>query len=149
MMTAQPGKIGEGFFQSAERIDVEIIGRLVEQKDIRAGFQHFGEMHAVALATRKLADFLLLIGALKIEGRCIGARIDLALAERNQLIAAGKFFPHVFLGIERVARLVDIAEMHGFADYDRAGVWFLLANDHAEERGFASAVRADHARDRR
>src|SRR5579883_1043102 len=102
-------------------------------------------MHAVALTARKLADFLLLISAFEIEGRCIGARIDLALAEINYLIAAGNLFPNGLLGVVRIARLIDIAKMHGFADFDRAGVRLLLADDHAEERGFARAIGADHA----
>ena len=95
------GEIRQRLFKCAKRIDIEIVGRLVEQKDIGAGFQHFGEMHAVALAAGELADFFLLIGPLEIEGRRIGARIDLALAEREKLIAAGNLFPDGLLGIER------------------------------------------------
>ena len=61
------GKILQRLFQRAQRIDVEIVGRFVEQQQIGAGAQHLGEMHAVALAARERADLLLLVGALEIE----------------------------------------------------------------------------------
>src|ERR1700756_1523133 len=48
----------------------------------------------------------------------IGAGIYLALAEQDDVLPAGDFLPHVLLAVERVARLVDIAEMHGLADLD-------------------------------
>src|SRR6202012_336251 len=61
------GEILKSLFQRAQRIDVEIVGRFVEQQHIGAGFEHLGEMHAVALAARKLTNLLLLVGALEIE----------------------------------------------------------------------------------
>src|SRR3984893_8293429 len=108
-------EIHQGLFEGAQRINVEIVGRLVEQKHVGAQFQHFGEMHAVALAARQLPDLLLLIRALEIEGRRIGARIDLALAEVNDFIAAGNLLPHGLLAVERIARLIDMAERDRFA----------------------------------
>src|ERR1700732_1341752 len=104
-------------------------------------------MDAVALAARDVAYLLLLVGALEIERRAIAARIDLALAEKNEFVAAGNFLPHALLAVERVARLVDIAEMHALADRDGALVRLLLPGDHAEQRGLAGAVRTDHADD--
>src|SRR5580698_8277101 len=104
-------------------------------------------MHAVALAAGQRADLLLLVGALEVEGRAIAARIDLALAEHELVEAAGNFLPYVLLAVERIARLVDIAEMHRLADLDGAVVGRLLARDHAEQRGLAGAVRPDDADD--
>src|SRR5262245_26339146 len=75
------GEILERLLERAQRIDVEIVGRLVEQQYVGAGFEHLGEMHAVALAAGELPHLFLLIGALEIERRAIGARIELALAE--------------------------------------------------------------------
>ena len=135
------GEILQRLFQRAQRIDVEIVGRLVEQQHVGAGLQHLGQMHAVALAARQRADLLLLVGALEVERRAIAARVHLALAEQDQLVAAGDFLPHVLLAVERVARLVDIAEMHALADRDGALVRRLLLGDHPEQRGLAGAVR--------
>src|SRR5664280_3756463 len=104
-------------------------------------------MHAVALAARQGAYLLLLVGALEIERRAITARIDLALAEQDQFVAAGNLLPHALLAVETVARLVDIAEMHALADRDGALVRLLLPGDHPEQRGLAGAVGADHPDD--
>ena len=38
------------FLEGAERVDVEIVGGLVEKQEVRAFFQHPREMDAVALA---------------------------------------------------------------------------------------------------
>ncbi len=51
----------------------------------------------------------------------------------------------VLLRIERIAALVDIGEIHRFADGDRAAIGLFLPGDHAEQRCLARAVRADHA----
>src|SRR6201996_3904045 len=61
------GKILQRLFQRAQRIDVEIVGRFVEQQHVGARLQHLGEMHAVAFSARERADFLLLVGTLEIE----------------------------------------------------------------------------------
>ena len=61
--------------------------------------------------------------------------------------AAGDLLPDVLLAVERVARLVDIAELHRLADLDRAAVRLVLPGDHAEQRGLARAVRPDDADD--
>src|SRR6185437_1046146 len=114
------GEVEQSLLQRAQRVDVEVVGRLVEQEKVRAAFQHLGEMHPVALAPRKLADLLLLVGALEVEGADIGAAVHLALAELNEVVAAGDFLPYGFLAVERVARLVDIAEVNALADFNRA-----------------------------
>src|SRR5262245_49774196 len=104
-------------------------------------------MHAVALAAREHPHLLLLIRALEVEGRTIGARIDLALAERQHVETAGDFLPHGLFAVEAVARLVHVAELHRLADLDRTLVGALLTGDHAEKRGLAGAVRTDDADD--
>src|SRR6202051_346549 len=86
-------------------------------------------------------------GAREIERRAVAARIDLALAQKNELVAAGNFLPHGLLAVETVARLVDIAEMHALAFRDAALVRLVLPRDHPEQRGLAGAVGTDHADD--
>ncbi len=49
--------------------------------------------------------------------------------------------------VERVARLIDVTDLHRFAEPERAGVGLLLPGDHPEQRRLAGAVRADHADD--
>src|SRR5690348_14027824 len=104
-------------------------------------------MNAVAFAAGKLADFFLLIGALEVERRTIRARIDFTLSKLQLIKPPRYLFPDRLLTIKRVARLVDIAEVHRFTDLDRALIRFLLRGDHPEQRGLAGAVRTDHADD--
>src|SRR5580704_8985150 len=138
------GEILQRPFERPQRIDVEIVGRLVKQQQVGARFEHLGKMHAVALAAGERADLLLLIGALEIEGGAISARIHLALAEEDDIVAAGDLLPDRRSAVERVARLVDIAELDRLADLDCALVRLLLAGDHAKQRGLVCAVGTDH-----
>src|SRR5205085_7393415 len=46
-------------FQGAQRVDVEVVRRLVEQKHVATRAQELREMQAVALAARELANLLL------------------------------------------------------------------------------------------
>src|SRR3569833_701193 len=141
------GKILQRLFQRAQGVDVEIVGRLVQQQHVRAGLQHLGEMHPVAFTTRQRADLLLLVAALEVERRAIAARVHFLLAEQDLLIAAGDLLPHGLAAIQRIAGLIDIAEMHGFADKEGTNNGLLLPGDHAEQRGLAGAVRTDHTDD--
>src|SRR6202166_4517333 len=97
------GEIEQRLFERAQRVDVEVVGRLVEQEQVRAALQHFGEMHAVALAAGELANLLLLVRALEVEGADVSSSVHLALAERDDVVAAGDFLPYVLLAVERVA----------------------------------------------
>src|SRR5258705_13992847 len=48
--------IEQGLLERAERVDVEVVGWLVEQQQVRAALQQLGEVHAIALAARQGAD---------------------------------------------------------------------------------------------
>src|SRR5258708_12822855 len=61
--------------------------------------------------------------------------------------AGGDLLPHRLLALECVAALIDVGELHGLADAERALVRRLLAHDHAEQGRLAGAVRPDDADD--
>src|SRR3569623_3454840 len=63
----------------------------------------------------------------------------------DDVVAFGDFLPDGLLAVERVARLIDVTELHALADLDRAAVRLLLLGDHAEQRRLAGTVRADDA----
>ena len=79
--------------ERAQRVDVEIVGRLVEQQHVAAAAQQLGQVHAVALAAREHADLALLVGALEVEAGDVGARVDLAVADLDVLVAARRSPP--------------------------------------------------------
>jgi hypothetical protein len=86
--------------------------------------QHLGQMHAVALAAREVADLLLLVAALEVERRAVGAAVHLVLAELDHLVAAGDLLPDGLVRVERVAALVDVAELDRLAEADLPAVGF-------------------------
>src|SRR3546814_11580896 len=73
----------ECVFQDTQRFDVKVIGRLVEQEDIAALLQELRHVNAVALTAGKLADLLLLIATLEIEGPHIGAGLEFMLDRKS------------------------------------------------------------------
>jgi hypothetical protein len=56
-------------------------------------------MDAVALAARELADLLLLVLALEVEGADIGAGADLVLAEEEDVGAARNLLPDILVAL--------------------------------------------------
>ena len=141
------GKAQQRLLQRAQRLDVQIVGGLIEQQHVAAGAQHLGEVHAVALAAGELADQLLLLRALEVEAADVAARGRLVVADLDHVEAAGDLLPDGLLVIERLARLVDVGQAHRRADADLAGIGCFGAGEHAEQRGLAGAVRADDADD--
>src|SRR5688572_2331048 len=99
-------------FERAQRLDVEIVRRFVEQQHVAAGDQRFGEVQPPALAPRQVADFLALVRAFEIEAAEISARRHLELADVERVRAAGNVFEHGLAAFERITRLDDDAQVH-------------------------------------
>jgi hypothetical protein len=62
-----PGEVEQRVLQRAEGLDVEVVGRLVEQQQVAALLEGQGQVEAVALTTGEHAGLLLLVGALEAE----------------------------------------------------------------------------------
>jgi hypothetical protein len=71
-------------------------------------------------------DLFLLVGALEVERGAIGARIHFLLAEKDYVVAVGNLFPDRLLAIERIPRLIDVAEMNRLTDLDRSFIGLFL-----------------------
>ena len=89
-------------------------------------------MNAISLAAGKLSDAFLLVGAGKIETRNIGTRIHLSLTEHYDIEAVGNFFPDGFVGMKRIAGLIDVTELDGRAHLESSGVGFVLFGDQSK-----------------
>src|SRR5438045_8546455 len=55
------GEVEQRLLERAQRVDVEVVRRLVEKEHVAAASQKLREMHAVPLAAGEVADALLLI----------------------------------------------------------------------------------------
>ena len=103
------GEIVERLFQCAQCVDVEVVGRFVEEEQIGALLQDLGELDAVTFAAGQWPTFLL-VGALEADPADIGACGNRALEE--QLISSlRKFLARRSCSVERVARLIDVANL--------------------------------------
>ena len=141
------GELEQRVLERAERLDVEVVGRLVEQQQVAALLEREREVEAVALTTGEHAGLLLLVRALEAELRHVGARRDLDLADRDVVEAVGDDLPQRLVRVDAAAALVDVADLDGLADLELAAVERLEADDRLEQRGLADAVRADDADD--
>src|SRR5581483_3557573 len=88
-----PGEIEERVLERAQRVDIEVVRRLVEQEEVAAAAQQLREMDAIALPARELPDRLLLIGAAEVEPARVLPRVDLALAELDRVEPAADLLP--------------------------------------------------------
>jgi len=75
----------DGVLQGPQGIDVEVVGRLVEEEHVRAALQHLGQLHAVSLATRELAHLLLLVAALETEAGHIGPGVQFTVPDHDSV----------------------------------------------------------------
>eukprot|EP00955_Chlamydomonas_euryale_P071413 361073-Chlamydomonas_euryale.AAC.5 len=59
--------------EASQRVNVQVVGRLVQQQQVSALLERLGQVQAVALAARQVADGLALVVALKVVPRAVGA----------------------------------------------------------------------------
>ena len=78
--TAQPGNSMQRLFEALERLDVQVVGGLVEQQQVAALLERERQVQAIALAAGEHASGLLLVRTLEAEGRHVRAARDLGLA---------------------------------------------------------------------
>jgi hypothetical protein len=67
MTTAQPAKAPERLFERAQRVDVEVVGRLVEQQHVAAAASASWPDARGCARRRRAADLLLLVAPLKLK----------------------------------------------------------------------------------
>src|SRR5262249_55428983 len=60
-------ELEQRLLERAQRVDVEVVRRLVEQEDVAARAEQLREVDAVALAAREVGDPLLLVATLEVE----------------------------------------------------------------------------------
>src|SRR6478736_2639557 len=81
-----PGPSVENVLEGGERLDVEVVGRLVEDEDVRLGEQQPGQLEPATLATAEVTDACLLTPAGEAEARRELAGADLLVAEGRPLL---------------------------------------------------------------
>src|SRR4051794_29096582 len=141
------GELEQRVLEAAERLDVEVVGRLVEQQQVAALLEGERQVEAVALATGEDAGRLLLVRPLEAERRHVGARRDLGLADLAVVRAVRDDLPQRLLGVDSGAALVEVGDVDRLADLQVSAVERLQPDDRLEQGRLADAVRADDADD--
>ena len=141
------GERQEGVFQRTEGLDVEVVGRLIQQEEVAALLEGESQVQAIALTTGQDAGRLLLIRALEAKRGDVGARGHFHIADLNEVQAVRDNLPQGLVRVNTGARLVDVADFDGLADRQLAAIERLEADDRLEERGLTDTVRADDADD--
>ena len=107
-------------------------------------FEGQRQIQAVTLTAGEHTRFLLLIRSLEPERRNIGARRHLNIANLNIVQTVRDNLPQALFGVNIGAVLIDIGNLHGFADLERAAVEFFQTDDGLEQGRFTHTVRTNH-----
>src|SRR5688572_8233745 len=94
------GELEQRLLQRAQGLDVEVVGRLVEQQDVRPRHQHARQMQPAALAARELADRLLLVGTAKVEAREVCPRRHFEAPQLEHVLPARDVLEHGLLALQ-------------------------------------------------
>ena len=97
MTTAHPAKSSRPLRERAA-IDVDIIGRLVEEQHIAFFLEAESQVKTVALTTGEHAAKLFLVGSGEVEARQVGTRVDVASAHTDEVVAAGDYLIDALVG---------------------------------------------------
>ena len=83
------GPLGEPLLEVLHRLDVQVVGGLIEQQQVGLGQQHLGQLHAPALAARERVHAALQVdvGEAEVEGQLARGRLQrVAAAPRIELL---------------------------------------------------------------
>src|SRR5450756_2487126 len=133
--------------ERTERLDVEVVRRLVEQQQVAAELEGERQVEPVPLAAGEDPGRLLLVRALEAEGRDVRPRGHLDVADLDVVETVGDDLPERLLRVDAGARLVDVRDLDRLADLELARVQRLEPDDRLEQGRLADAVRADDADD--
>ena len=133
-------KILKIFFQYLQRLDVEVVGRLVQHQEVRIPHQHRTEVKLALLAAAQLVNVVvLLLGRKEEELQKLRSRHVLAA----QIYVIGNLRNHVnhlLVFTEFQSLLREIAEANRLADVKLAAVGLNFAQQHLDEGRFSRSV---------
>ena len=141
------GETGQRVLERPQDVDVEIVGRLVEEDDVAALGQGFGQVDAVPLPARQHRALLLLVGPVEAERGAVGPGGNGPAADRDEVLAARDLLEDRLPGIED-ARLVGVGDLDRLPDPDAPGVGLLRSGYHPQQGRLPGPVGADDADDR-
>eukprot|EP00964_Phaeocystis_antarctica_P129161 scaffold93021_cov54-Phaeocystis_antarctica.AAC.2 len=97
--------------ERAQRLDVEIVGGLVEQQQVAALPQRLGEVHAPPLAAAEHVDLLLLRRTPQVERRDVRSHVDVAVPHAHGVGPLRDLLVDGLLRVEAFSRLADVSRL--------------------------------------
>ena len=140
------GVVGQHLLQHVERLQIEIVGRLVQHQQVGRLGERAGQHQAAALAARQRAQRRARLQRREQEILHVAHDVLGLAADRHRVApAAGQRLLQRPLGVEALAALIEGGHLQVGAELDRAGVGRQRAGQQADQRGLAAAVGADDA----
>ncbi len=97
-------------------------------------------MQAIAFTAGELPDAFLLLSAFEVKTAGVGSRCNAVVADLNFLGAITDLLPHLPIGMQAGALLINVSKLHGITHPNRARIRRLCACNHVKERGLACTV---------
>ena len=138
-------EILQTFFQRTQCVNINIVGRLIEQQYIGLALECQSQVQTVSFSTGKHTAFLLLVSTCEIKTAQIGASVDFSPGNANELCSSTDGLEYRLVRIDICVLLVHIAYLDGLTDAERTFVSFLGADNHAEKGGLSGSVWTDDA----
>ena len=140
-----PSKLAEQLLEQLERLDVEVVGRLVEHQHVRRPGEQPRQQQAVALAAGQRSHRRLRALAREQEVREVADDVPRLAVDDDGGVAVADAVGDRRVGIELLALLIEVGDLQPGAAPHLARVGLQLAEQQPQQRRLAGAVRADQA----
>ena len=160
------GKVLKGFFQRTYCLNVQVVCRFIEQKNVSALFKHHTKVQAVTFTTRKHADLFILIRACKIKPAavCVGIYFTNAAFKGTaffingtklyKVSAAAQSFINSLIFIKTASHLVNVNKLNSLSNLNSSRIRLFTArktsriSNHLEKCCFTGTVRTNNTHNR-
>ena len=156
------GKILKRFFQCSNSLNIKVVCRFVEQKNVSSFFEHHAKIQAVLFTTRKHTNLFILIRPNKIEPATVSMSVYFAnttfkrtalfvySTKLNNICTTTKSFVNSFVLIKTRTHLININKFYSLTDFNFASIRFFTTsltsriNNHLEQCSFTRTVRTNN-----
>ena len=131
--------------EQLERLEIEVVGRLIEHQDIRRAGEQAREEQAVPLAARERLDGRprALVGKQEIPQ--VAVHVTRLPVDRHRIVPVAHRVEHRALGVELLALLIVVGRLHVCAPPHLPLVRRQLSQQQPQQRRLAGAVGPDEA----
>ncbi|MNC15899.1 hypothetical protein D3C75_637400 [compost metagenome] len=140
------GEVLQIILQNGQRLDIQIIGRFIQQQHVGLPHQGAEEIQSAFFPSGQPADVgpLLLLGKHK-PLQHLGGGNGNAVIQLNGLGSIPDIFQHPLIGVQLLILLGIISHTDRASRFNAARIRLKLSGQHPEQGGFAAAVGTDNA----